>query len=165
MADDNSSVLSGGAQGAAAGAAFGPWGVAIGAGVGMLGGYLSGQSAKSAAKAQAAALQRRASEIRRRGEINANQILQQGDLDQAGYAANRGSAGFAFSITDMDSLNVLKDRAAQQAQNIRDEAAFEAQASIDEAGQYKAKADSQDMETVLGMGSTALNAYNKYKGN
>lgn len=164
MADSTGTVIGSTASGAAAGASFGPWGAAVGGAIGLTAGLLGARSAKKAAKAQAEALRKRAAEIRRRGEINANAAIQQGELDQTSYAVNQGSAGFRFSMTDFDSLNVLRDRASMEADYIRQEAAFEAETSIQEAGQYQQKAKSEERQGYLEAGQTILGTYSKIKG-
>ncbi len=165
MADSSTGTVIGGtASGAAAGASFGPYGAIIGGGIGLVSGLMGARSAKKAAKAQAEALKKRAQEIRRRGEINAQAAIAQGELDQSTYATNQASAGFRFSVTDMDSLNVLRDRASIAADNIRQEAAWEAETSIQEAGQYREKAKSEEIQGYLGAGQTILFTYSKLKG-
>jgi len=135
-----------------------------GVGLQVASSLVGANSAKKAAKAQAEALRKRANEIRRRGEINAQAEIRQGELDQTSYAVNQASAGFRFNPTDFDSLNVLKDKASQQADYIRQEAAFEAETSMQEAGQYDKRAKSAMLEGTLNAASTIIGGYSKYKG-
>lgn len=165
MADSSTgTVLTSTGSGAAAGASFGPWGAAIGGAIGLTAGLLSANSAKKAAKAQAAALKKRAQEIIARGEINANAVIQQSELDQTTYAGEQASSGFRYSMSDFDSLNVLKNRASEQADNIRREASWEADASIQEGDQYRQKAKSEQTQGYLNAATTVLGTYSKIKG-
>lgn len=165
MADSSTgSIIGSTAQGAAAGSSLGVWGAVAGGAIGLTSGLLGAKSAKKAAKAQAEALRKRAAEIRRRGEINAQQVITQGDLDQTTYAVDQASSGFRFSMSDYDSLNVLRDRASEQADLIRQEASWEAETSIQEADQYRQKAKSEEVQGYLGAASTVLGTYSKVKG-
>ena len=134
------------------------------AGLQVASSIIGGRSAKKAAKAQAEALRKRAQEIRRRGEINAQAAIAQGELDQSTYATNQASSGFRFSMTDLDSLNVLRDRASIAADNIRQEAEWEAATSISEADQYIKKGKADEIAGYLGAGSTILGSYGKATG-
>lgn len=126
------------------------------AGVQILGGILGGNAQKKSYQAQAEALRRRSQEIRERAEINASSVLTQGQLNIGQYGVDRATRGFAYSVTDDDSMSIISQRSQLEAALIRRDANFEAANADTEAAQYDKSAKSAVWASILGGASTAI---------
>jgi len=159
-----SQAVSGAASGAAAGSAFGPWGTAIGGTIGLVGGLMADSAERKRAKARAAALEAQAQRRLLQGNIEAQNAIGQGGMDQTTFASRALSSGAVdrTSLAAGNSLQEIANRAQYEADTALENAKYEADLIRQDASAIQADSKAQSTANYINAASSILDIYGKY---